>query len=103
MGIHSLGRTSRFTHRYTLAPRDILPLFKSVLVAERQLRARECFHDPSTSVVGNFSYENHTFYLRLERPHYNATFCHLKTLSGGMRESSQETHVRWPSSLSVSR
>lgn len=51
MGTHSLGRTSRFTHRYTLAPRDILPLLKSVLVAERQLRARECFHDPSTPVV----------------------------------------------------
>lgn len=103
MGTHSLGRTSRFTHRHTLAPRDILPLFKSVLVAERQLKARECFHDPSTLVVGNFSYENRTFYLRLERLHYNTTFCHLKTLSSGMWESSQETHVHWPSSLSISR
>lgn len=74
MGTHSLGRTSHLTHRYTPAPRNILPLFKSVLVAERQLRARERFHDPLSPVVGNFSYENHTFYLRLESPHYNATF-----------------------------
>lgn len=74
VGTYSLGRTSRLTHRYTLAPRNILPLFKSVLVAERPLRARECFHDPSSPVVGTFSCENHTFYLRLESPHYNATF-----------------------------
>lgn len=43
---HLLGRES-LTHRHMLAPRNTLPLFKSVLIAERQMRARELDHAPS--------------------------------------------------------